>query len=75
MEEKEISKMLRTRIDEIYKETKNRIRINGKLTEKFWTTRRLRQGCPLSPTLFSLYTANLEKKIKRGQTEGVVIGR
>lgn len=75
MEETGISKALRTRIDEIYRETRNRIKVNGKLTGKFWTTRGLRQGCPLSPTLFSLYTAELEEKLRRGQTGGMVIGR
>lgn len=74
MVERGISKVLRTRIDEIYKETRNRIRVNGKLMEKVWT-RGLRQGCPLSPILFSLYTADLEEKLRRKQAGGVVIRR
>lgn len=75
MEQKGISDRLRTRIDEIYKETRNRIRVNGKISNVFWTTRGLRQGCPLSPVLFSLYTADLEEKLRRGQAGGVLIGR
>lgn len=75
MEEKGINKTLRTRIDEIFKETRSRVRVNRKLSEKFWTTRRLRRECPLSPTLFSLYTADLEEKMRKGQAEGVVIRR
>lgn len=75
MEEKGISKNLRERIEEIYTETRNKIRVNGKISEKFWMTRGLRQGCPLSPTLFSLYIGNLEEKLRRGQAGGVVVGR
>lgn len=75
MEEKGISKNLRERIEEMYTETRNKIRVNGKISEKFWTTRGLRQGCPLSPTLFSLYTGNLKEKLRRGQAGGVVVRR
>lgn len=66
---------MRERIEEIYTETRNKIRVNGKISEKFWMTRGLRQGCPLSPTLFSLYIGNLEEKLRRGQAGGVVVGR
>lgn len=74
MEKKGIGRKLKTRINEIYKETRNKIRVNGEISEKFWTTRGLRQGCPLSQTLFALYTADLEEKMRRGQPGGVVIG-
>lgn len=74
LEEKGVSRRLRTRIDEIYEETRNRVKVNGEISEKFWTRRGVRQGCPLSPTLFSLYTADLEEKLRRGQTGGVVVG-
>lgn len=74
MEEKGIGRKLKTRVNEIYKETRNKIRVNGEMSEKFWT-RGLRQGCPLSPTLFALYTADLEERMRRGQAGGVVIGR
>lgn len=67
MRERGISKMLRERIDEIYRETRNRVRANGIYSEKFWTTKGLRQGCPLSPALFSLYTADLEEHLRKGQ--------
>lgn len=74
MEEKGIGRKLKTRINEIYKETRNKIRVNGEMSEKFWT-RGLRQGCPLSSTLLALYTADLEERMRRGQAGGVVIGR
>lgn len=34
----------------------------------------VRQGYPLSPTLFTLYTADLERILQKGQAGGVVIG-
>lgn len=74
MEEKGIGRKLKTRVNEIYKETRNKIRVNGEMSEKFWT-RGLRQGCPLSSTLFALYTADLEERMRRGQAGGMVIGR
>lgn len=75
MEAKGISRQLRTRLNEIYKETRSVVKVGGKTSKKFWTTKGVRQGCPLSPTLFTLYIAELEEKMERGQAGGVVIGR
>lgn len=66
---------LRTRIMEIYKETKNTVKIGKRRTEAFWTERGVRQGCPMSPTLFNIYVMNLEKEIKKEQEGGVIVGR
>lgn len=35
----------------------------------------MRQGLPLSLILFSIYMADLEKHLSRGQTGGIVIGK
>lgn len=37
--------------------------------------RGLRQGCPMSPTLFNIYVMDLKEELEKGQSGGVVIGR
>lgn len=68
-----IGRRLRNRILETYEETKNVVRINKKLTQEFWTSVGLRQGCPMSPSLFNEYIGDLED-YTRGVIGGVVIG-
>jgi hypothetical protein len=53
------------------RETKNRVKVGKGLSEVFWTGRGVRQGCPLSPGLFNLLTADLEELMKRGEWRGV----
>lgn len=67
---KVLSKYLVTAIEDIYELTPNRI---GDM--RFYTKKGLRQGCPLSPTLFSVYTADMENFLRRAQAGGVTIGR
>ncbi|XP_071055483.1 uncharacterized protein [Onthophagus taurus] len=63
------------RVREIYAETIARVKVGDELTDRFWTTRGLRQGCPLSSALFALYTADMEDRLTGGQMGGVVVGR
>lgn len=63
------------RMEEIYAETRNRVRVNGKESECFWTERGLRQGCPLSPMLFAAYIGDMEEMFEKAQAGGVVVGR
>lgn len=70
-----ISKKLSKRIMETYKETKNVVKIGEKYTEEFWTRKGVRQGCPMSPTLFNIYVADLEEEMRKEQTGGVMVGR
>lgn len=71
----EISEKLRRRIMETYKETKNIIKIEKRKTEELWTKSGVRQGCPMSPTLFNIYIMDLEEELEKEQTGGIVIGK
>lgn len=71
----DINENLVNRIAEIYTETQCIVRVNDGETPQFWTSRGLRQGCPLSPLLFSIFLADLESTLQKGQTGGVVVGR
>lgn len=49
------------RIKEIYESTKSVVRINGKISESFWTEK----GVRVSPLIFSLLIADVEEEIKK----------
>lgn len=55
------------RCGEILMETKSRVKIGREIEKEFWIGRRIRQGCPLSPSLFNILIANLEEKLKSGE--------
>jgi len=42
------------RVKEIYEQTKNAIKVHGKITDWFWTRKGVKQRCSLSPLLFAL---------------------
>lgn len=75
MKRKGINRQLVRRLEEIYEETINTVLIDGTFTKEFWTNAGVRQGCPLSPTLFAIYIADLEEVLRKGQTGGLVVGR
>lgn len=58
---------------ETYKETKNIVNIGSRTSEEFCIRNRLRQGCPMSLTLFNIYMRDLEEKIRRKRTGGVCV--
>lgn len=75
MEELGISQYIIERIKELYEETKVKVRKEEEYTEQFWTEKGLRQGCLLSPILFCIYIAGLEKEYEKRNVGGVKIGK
>lgn len=63
------------RTKEIYEETINVAKCKNQCSEEFWTSEGIRQGCPLSPTLFTVFTADMEKVLRNGQAGGLVVGK
>lgn len=61
------------RISVIYKKTEVAIEVNRKKTEEFWATKGVRQGCSISPTLFSIYITNMIRLLEdRLQGEAMI---
>lgn len=63
MRKKGLRKGLIERVQELLKKTKSRVRVGEEIREEFLTTRRIRQGRPLS-SLFNML-ADMEKEMKK----------
>lgn len=75
MKKRGINQTMIKRVEEIYRETRCKVRVGGETSHEFWVDKGVRQGCPLSPTLFNIYVADLKDTMRRGQDGGVVIGK
>jgi hypothetical protein len=75
MRERGISEWLVRKVEEIYARTRNKVKVGEKEGEWFETTKGVRQGCPLSPLLFTIYVADVDEMLKKAQAGGVVVGR
>ncbi|XP_029054544.1 uncharacterized protein LOC114881833 [Osmia bicornis bicornis] len=75
MEKSGIEKGLIARVKEIYRRSKCTIRVGEEVSEEFFTEMGVRQGCPLSPTLFAILISDIEEEFRKAQAGGVVVGR
>ena len=57
----------------IYKQTKCTVKINNKLTNFFKYEKGVRQGDPLSPTLFNIYINDLFEEIDKANCDSVTL--
>jgi len=71
MRERGVGEGLVKRCEDVLRETRNRVRVGEGLSEVFWTGKGVRQGCPLSPGLFNLLTADLVEYMRKGGWGGV----
>lgn len=49
------------------------MKVDGGESGKFWTTQGIRQGCPISMMLFSIYLADIDSHLTKGIKGGAVI--
>jgi hypothetical protein len=75
LRKKGINEHLVTKIEEIYEETISRLRVDGRVSECFKTYKGVRQGCPLSPSLFAAFIGDIEEMFRKGQAGGIVVGK
>ena len=75
MRRKGMTEHLIRRMERIYEETEVTVRTQQGCTISFKTTKGVRQGCVLSPLLFNLYIADIDKIMEDRNIGGVKIGK
>ena len=74
MEELGVPMHLRETIHRLYEEVKVKIKTSAGISESFRSDIGVKQGCPLSPTLFGLYIDKLEEWLNLEDEDGALVG-
>lgn len=74
LKNKGVDAAITERIKKIYERTEIMIRTKDSTTKSFVVNKRVRQGCVMSPTLFNLYIADLDKEFEKRGIGGVELG-
>jgi hypothetical protein len=74
MEELGVPIHLREVVHRLYEEVKFKIRTSAGIFESFRSDIGVKQGCPLSPTLFGLYIDKLEEWLNSQEGDGALLG-
>jgi hypothetical protein len=75
MEELGVPRHLRAVVHRMYEEVKVKIRTSTGISESFRSDIGVKQGCPLSPTLFGLYIDKLEEWLNSQGGDGIHLGK
>ena len=74
MEELGVPMHLREFIHRLYEEVKVKIRTSAGISASFRSDIGVKQGCPLSPTLFGLYIDKLDEWLNSQEGDGALLG-
>jgi hypothetical protein len=74
MEELGVPIHLRAAVHRLYEEVKVKIKTSAGISESFRSDIGVKQGCPLSPTLFGLYIDKLEEWLNLQEGDGALLG-
>jgi hypothetical protein len=75
MEELRVPRHLRAVVHRLYEEVKVKIRTSTGISKSFRSNIGVKQGCPLSPTLFGLYIDKLEEWLNSQGGDGIHLGK
>jgi len=73
MEELGVPKNLRVVVHRLYEDAKVKIRTSACIPECFRSNIKVKQGCPLSPTIFGLYIDKLEEWLNSQGGDGIYL--